>query len=519
MSLRVFPRLCLLTMTLVWIAFAAVPQIALAVIKEVTLFPQSARIEAVRIVAPQISEKGQPQIVVVLPAATDPESFSAALDAPGPVRISDIQMKSVLRTDEKAIAALRDELRVLQNEKRELLSKIHAQDAQIQFWQTQAKAKAKTVSEADVLSRTIGKNIRVLHQDKFSFQTSLEAVEKRISDAQNRLNQAAGKKETAWEAIIGLSGGTVKELKLHYSYLMEGCGWLPHYRIEALPASKSVSFQWDAEMWQSSGRDWKDIRLNVATLQPPRSLTPPDMPPWIIQQRQTGIFKQALRREKAPDSAVMASSPDTAPKESVLSSYSVWSLGVKSLAAGDRLRLPIKSESWPAEFLFLARPGLSPQVFVSAQIQLPSSSDIPAGQASFLIDGALVGKRDFSLAGSEAVLYFGVSPLITVSSKTMTDQSGARSLFQNRQTRRWHRLIEAVNASASELKVRIEEPVPQSRDERIKLTFRYDPEPSEKNAFSFIWEFDIPAGAKKGIDMFLDVDAPGEMDIDFGWRH
>ena len=114
--------------------------------------------------------------------------------------------------------------------------------------------------------------------------------------------------------------------------------------------------------------------------------------------------------------------------------------------AGSRQRLKIKDETWPAQFLFLARPSLSPQAFLQAQIKLAKPVEIPSGQATFVIDGALIGKREFALAGTEADIYFGNSPFITVSSLTLTDKSGAARIFQNKQTRQWQWRIEAKNA-------------------------------------------------------------------------
>ncbi|MFO7570532.1 MAG: DUF4139 domain-containing protein [Smithellaceae bacterium] len=519
MSFRIPVRTYLCIIPLFLGIFLAVPQTVFAVIREVTLFPQSARIEALRKFPLQLSAQGHLQTTIVFPGLADPESFSAALDASGSVRISDIQIRSVSRTDEKEIVSMRDSLKKLQNEKKELIAKIHGHDAQIQFWLAQTKNKTRTTAEADSAAKAIGRNMRTLYQDKFSVETTLEDLEKRIKDLENRVQAAAGKRETAWEATLSFIGGTAKELSLKYSYFLSGCGWQPIYRIEAMPASNTVSFQWDAEVWQSSGQDWKNVRLSIATLQPRRSLTPPDLPPWIIQQRQPLILKSS-RKEMTRTNTDMALTlaPEAEPKETPLSSYHVWSLGEKTIYAGSRPRFPIKSDIWPATYTFLARPGLSSQVFVSAQIQLKSPMEIPPGQSSFLIDGALVGKREFSLAGSETILYFGVSPLVTTKSTTISDQSGTKRIFQNKQTRSWRRLIEAANESHATVKIRIEEPLPQSRDERILLSLKNDPEPAEKNATTLVWFFEIPSRSKRTIEMLIDVEAPSEMDIDFGWR-
>jgi len=64
----------------------------------------------------------------------------------------------------------------------------------------------------------------------------------------------------------------------------------------------------------------------------------------------------------------------------------------------------------------------------------------------------------------------------------------------------------------------IEEPVPQARDQRIKLTFKQNPEPAEKDHAKFVWLVDVPAGQKKIITNTVELEAPADMNLDFGWR-
>jgi hypothetical protein len=136
----------------------------------------------------------------------------------------------------------------------------------------------------------------------------------------------------------------------------------------------------------------------------------------------------------------------------------------------------------------------------------------------FLIDGAVLGKRNFTLAGAEGLLFFGTSPLISVTSSTLADKSGAKTVFQNKQTQLWQWLIEANNSSSNNIKLRIEEPAPQARDERIRLTFKQNPEPLEKDHTKFVWIIDVPARQKITIQNEVQLEAPKDLDLDLGWR-
>jgi len=499
------------------------PYVSSGTVKEVTLFPDSAKLEETVKIPSQLSDTNNHKVIILLPSQADPESLIVSPPA-GRVKIDDVQIKPIERVDEKRIAALRGQLKKLQNDKKEMQARLQALDVQLLFWHAQTKAKTKTVVDADNLAAAIGRNSRKIYSEKYSVETELGKIDKQIKELQEQLTQAAGKNEKVWEATITLSGPALNNSFLNYTYTLGGCGWRPLYRLEATPSAKSILFSWDAEIWQSTGEDWKLVQINLATLQPIRTITPQELPQWIIKPKTDVIYKKSARREKsalaaAPMMAEMSNAPDeAAPVETNHVTYSVWSLGKKNVAAGSQQRLKIKEESWLAQFLFLARPSQSPQAFLQAQIKLSRPVEIPSGQATFVIDGAMIGKRQFSLAGTEADIYFGSSPFITVNSSTTADKSGVARIFQTKQTRQWQWLIEAKNASNSPIRLRIEEPVPQVRDERIMLTFKHNPEPTEKDAAKFVWLIDLPALQKKTIETGVELEAPKDMNIDFGWR-
>ena len=81
-----------------------------------------------------------------------------------------------------------------------------------------------------------------IYQEKFAIETQLEKIDKNIKKLQEELNQAAGHKETAWEITLTTSGSGQNEILFFYTYSLAGCGWLPLYRVEALPADKKRFF-------------------------------------------------------------------------------------------------------------------------------------------------------------------------------------------------------------------------------------------------------------------------------------
>jgi uncharacterized protein (TIGR02231 family) len=216
--------------------------------------------------------------------------------------------------------------------------------------------------------------------------------------------------------------------------------------------------------------------------------------------------------------AAMAEAPDSAPQETRQSTYALWNLGKKNIAAGSRQRMKVRAENWPAEFVHLIRPGLNTQAYIHASVKHPESKEIPSGQATFLIDGAVLGKRSFSFAGQEGNLSFGVDPLVLSETTLLSQKSGEKGFIADKQTHEWAWKFLIRNTRESAVRIRIEDPLPQVRDEKIKVFMKHEPEASEKTTNTLIWKADIPAGQSMHVLSTIRIEAPKEMDLDLGWR-
>ena len=492
--------------------------------REVTLFPDSAQIVEITKVKLQPEGKDLRKAVFFLPAQADPDTLVARLQNTSKMKIEDQSWRQIVRQDDVKISELKKQVEKIKNDKRSLQASIHALNIQMQFWQLQTKAKTKTLSDAHNLSAAIGKNTKKSYQDKMNHELELEKLDKQIKELQDELDRMAGRKDTAWEVTILISGPQAAEAALTYTYSMSGCGWLPLYRLEASPKDGKVSFTWEAEIWQSSGQDWNQVITNLATLKLPPSVSPSDLPPWIIKPRPVFRYRQERKAAKAnvmeelDESLGAAPAAAEVPQQVRQSTYSVWQMGRKNLPAGSRQRVKLQEESWPSEFAYLIRPSLSPQAFVRASIRLPESKEVPPGNATFMIDGAMIGKRQFSLAGKETTLFFGFDRLVTARRTLLSKKSGEKGILTDRQTFAWDWRIDIMNSREESAPVMIEEANPQSRDERIKLTLKHDPEPSEKTPSLLIWNIEMAAGQNKAIFSSVRLEAPGDMNLDLGWQ-
>jgi hypothetical protein len=67
------------------------------------------------------------------------------------------------------------------------------------------------------------------------------------------------------------------------TYLVKQAGWFPTYDIRVKDISSPIYLQYKANVFQSSGEDWKDIKLFLSTGNPNENGTRPVISPWYLK--------------------------------------------------------------------------------------------------------------------------------------------------------------------------------------------------------------------------------------------
>ncbi|MFO8032508.1 MAG: DUF4139 domain-containing protein [Desulfohalobiaceae bacterium] len=492
-----------------------IPALIQASVQKAVVFPDSARVWQQQSL--QLQTKGQTQFTeFTLPAQARPETLRVNLEEGQNVRLSDVQWQKAKPEETEQVQELRQEIQELEQEKQEANAGLKAVAARISFWEEQTAFRDKNLEDLESLSRKISSSLEQGYMLQTELRQQIQDLEEGIQDLQEKLEEITGTEQASWQISLYLDhAAETDKIQVNYNYILNDCGWKPLYRLEAKPKQEELLFNWQARVWQSSGQDWQDTELSLATMRTPRRLDPPRIPDWIVRPapekpKPMARKDQALSMEAAAESA--------APDLERRGTYSIWHLGQRSLAAGERPRLNIQEEAWPAEFVRLLRPSQGEQAFLQVKVQLEEARDIPRGQATFFWDGALLDKRSFRFQGREQTLHFGPDPFVTASLQTREKKSGVKGWLKGKQTYLWDFLLQLENSHDYPVQVRLEEPKPRLRDQRIEAEFEFSPEPAEKTESLFVWELELDQGQKQDIEMKIQMQAPEDMDIDWGWR-
>ena len=186
-------------------------------------------------------------------------------------------------------------------------------------------------------------------------------------------------------------------------------GWEPHYRADLNSEAGRVQLERLAEVKQTTGESWRNVKLVLSTRQPERAMAPGETEPWRLEQVQPMPLVRTM--------AAMAAPP--APKSQQLERVEVTGTriddalpsfesdfdvqftvpGTSSVASGsERRKFLLDRMSWAVKLGTFVEPARQAQAFLVAVAPRPEGF-FPGGTMELLRDGEFVGRSYFGVSG------------------------------------------------------------------------------------------------------------------------
>ncbi len=118
-----------------------------------------------------------------------------------------------------------------------------------------------------------------METDRTIKKTDIELV--KMNKQLAELNQKA---ETSTSEIhVTINAKETGNNNFTISYLVKQSGWFPTYDIRVKDISSPINLLYKANVFQSSGEDWKDVKLFLSTGNPNENGTKPLVSPWYLK--------------------------------------------------------------------------------------------------------------------------------------------------------------------------------------------------------------------------------------------
>lgn len=493
-----------------------IPLSAFAVPYEVLIFPDGAIVSE----SSGVTVKDG-QATLILPQAADISSLSLSLEDGSLGKMTHYDFKQV-EENPAVFETLKAKIKQRQTEHQQVVDQLAALESTLAYWQEQSKQRLEEVDAIVRLSQLIHEKNQDLHHQASTLRREKIELEQQIKALEDDLNRRTGQASKVWAVTIFFDHLPHNEsLKTNYSYRIRNASWRPLYRLDARPVENRVDWSWRGEIVQSSGVDWDNVRVRLATKEPRTTLTPPTLTEWIIREQPQfqGRSLQKTARTKNFVAANMVDEVMAAPETEKVQReegflFDIYDLGKHQILAGQRYHLDIDNGRWPADFNYLSRPLFATEVFLMAEITLDDFTPLPSGPASLFVDSVLIGKRAFNLQSKTVDLAFGNDPAITckVSREEVADKSG---VFNKKQHKEWLWTVTLTNNKNHSVDLNVEDALPQVQHKDITIQPLHQVEKKGKKQ-EMSWKLTLAAGETKTLQFGYALEYPEEMKVQLG---
>lgn len=84
------------------------------------------------------------------------------------------------------------------------------------------------------------------------------------------------------KVLVKLNSAKAQTINFELSYVIAQAGWRPYYDIKVKDISQPLTLNYKAKISQSSGEDWKQVKLKLSTGNPAEAAALAELNPWFL---------------------------------------------------------------------------------------------------------------------------------------------------------------------------------------------------------------------------------------------
>jgi len=342
----------------------------------------------------------------------------------------------------------------------------------------------------------INSQLNKIKRDEKRNNEMLTRMTARINDLKTYKNSEDPKKkyEPIHEVIVTVSADESVTANVEVSYMVSQAGWIPSYDLRSTTATAPVQLTYKANVYQSSGEDWKDVKLKLSTSNPNRSNIKPILPPWYINYyvQQPILYKQQGAREKSLLNSIAGNEDLSAAKKdmdelSPAQSAANYSQLVETMtnvefdiklaydipSDGKNHMVSVKTNDLPATYCHYLVPKLESEAFLLARVTGWENLNLLPGQANVFYEGTYVGETVLnpSVINDTLELALGRDNGITVT-RTKLPVKESSKLLGNEITKTVAYELRMKNNKSKTINLIVEDQVPLSSNKDIKVEMK-----------------------------------------------
>jgi uncharacterized protein (TIGR02231 family) len=343
----------------------------------------------------------------------------------------------------------------------------------------------------------INKNILKTERRKYDAQNQMSRMQNRKAELENFTLKSGFNyvsPQPINQIVVSVSSDIAATGYLDLSYMVAQAGWSPSYDLRADDITSPVKLTYKANVFQSTGVEWKDVKIKLSTINPNRSNVKPVLAPWYlsyyqpIQPTSGAVVRQELQKTYAtnayagPQSSVVDYAVyDEMNEASHVANYTAMSENLTMVefdlkipytiaSNGQPYLMAIKSENIKTTYEYFVVPKLDPDAYLIAYLTGWEEMNLLPAVANIYYDGTYVGQTRINPAimSDKLELPMGRDNGIVVTRKKIKDEEKTKTLSSEK-TKMLTYEIAVRNMKAIGIKIVVEDQIPLSKLDDVKV--------------------------------------------------
>lgn len=466
----------------------------------------------------------------------DPRSIQAA--APEIVLINSVRHEvNYMREQVQSprLMRLQDSLRILQ-EKREVLTNektVLTQENNLVLANQKLAGEAKGVTTEELRKAADFFRTR-LHdvQERLLLNaralTKLEEERNRITRQMQELNYQQNQPSN--DIVVKLRCDYARTVKLGIRYFVPDAGWVPGYDLRAKDTESPITLDYRADVWQTTGLDWKDVNLTLSSGDPLQGGTKPELVQWNLSFATPGYagydkvvsgYKTITEEERDTKGEGEQSGGKNKEYTTTLADYTTmrttattaeFAISVKQDVPtdGKRQQVSVQSATLPAVFAHYAVPKLDKDAFLIARITGWESLNLLPGNVNIFFEGTYVTAAYLDPTYTADTLDFslGRDKKVILERTMLKDYNARKDIGLNRE-RTFGYEFAVRNTKRSVVHLKLMDQVPISQDESIEVKdIELSGATKDEATGKLTWTLDLQPAATQKLKLIYTVKHP-----------
>jgi uncharacterized protein (TIGR02231 family) len=367
---------------------------------------------------------------------------------------------------------------------------------------------------------------------RMACEQRIEELDREISAVKAHLGGYSNKRpDPVSEITVTVVADKEIAADITVSYFVYNASWQPSYDIRAKGSTGDIDLHYKANVSQSTGENWDEVRLTLSTGNPNVGGNCPELQPWYLDfQRQRLVdSKKTLQQfqqfnmarttaescdDEAVEECMAAAQIDEVAPVTITESVTSVEYNIKApytVASGDGGQdVEITVHSLPAKYRYYSIRKLEREVFLLAAASGWEHLNLIAGEASVFFENRYVGKTmiDPRRADESIDLPLGVDKSVMVT-RVRGKEFTAKTLVGGsvKQTRQWE--LTARNLKTVPIDIEVLDQVPVSVNKQITVdAAEISGAEMDKDTGILTWKFTLKPAESKSMAVKYVVTSP-----------